>query len=532
MILNNLKLVTAVVALGVAGAGAWVYGPAAAQPPGERPAPPRAAAPEADDKPGECRTANFVVRAPTGEVARRAAEAAERERKAQAVRWLGAEMPPWPKPCPLTVATDPKYRGGATNISFDFRGGYEVLDVWLGGDLEVILASILPRETTRIVLAHHFRRPIPPWAYVGAGDLAAYEAEQSQRDQNMRSMLVRKTVLPLSRLFGLKEYTKADASALHGQGYSVTRFLIDRKDRSTFLRFVKRGIADGWDAAAKACYDFDSVEALEAAWLADLRATRAEQPPAGPKTNQGELRSIPLTALRREPPKDYHLDAGDLLGVFVEGVLGEKGQQPPVAVAGPSGAAAVGYPVPVLDDGTILLPRVGQMQVRGKTVVEVHTSIAAECLKAGIVPKGARILVALAKPRPVRVTVVRGDVAGASGRPAVTAVDLTPGDSDVLNALARSGGLPRPDSAGAVVIRRGRGAAARTVHIPMQARDGDPPPFRPQDVILLDGDVLFIDARDEPRPSPAAPSIRVPPLSDQSPADARQAFSFWLGFFR
>ncbi len=105
-------------------------------------------------------------------------------------------------------------------------------------------------------------------------------------------------------------------------------------------------------------------------------------------------------------------------------------------------------------------------------------------------------------------------------------MDLTPGDSDVLNALARSGGLPSPASTGAVIIRRGR-AAARTVHIPWDVRDGEPLP-RPEDVILRDGDVLFIGARDEPRPAPA---VRVPPLSDQPAADAKQAFSFWVGFF-
>src|SRR5947207_8506001 len=41
-------------------------------------------------------------------------------------------------------------------------------------------------------------------------------------------------------------------------------------------------------------------------------------------------KTIPLTLLRQEPPKNYLLDAGDILGVFVEGVLGERGQTPPL----------------------------------------------------------------------------------------------------------------------------------------------------------------------------------------------------------
>jgi len=37
-------------------------------------------------------------------------------------------------------------------------------------------------------------------------------------------------------------------------------------------------------------------------------------------------KTIPLTLLRQEQPKNYLLDAGDILGVFVEGVLATRTQ--------------------------------------------------------------------------------------------------------------------------------------------------------------------------------------------------------------
>src|SRR5690348_3539318 len=42
-----------------------------------------------------------------------------------------------------------------------------------------------------------------------------------------------------------------------------------------------------------------------------------------------EERTIPLTLLRQEPPKNYLFDAGDILGIFIEGILGQRGEVPP-----------------------------------------------------------------------------------------------------------------------------------------------------------------------------------------------------------
>ncbi len=88
-------------------------------------------------------------------------------------------------------------------------------------------------------------------------------------------------------------------------------------------------------------------------------------------------------------------------------------------------------------------------------------------------------------------------------------------ENDVLNALARTGGLPGLDAANEVIIERGsfknldnkdarycststssESTAAQRVHIPMRMRPGETPPFKPEDVILNDGDIVFIEARD------------------------------------
>src|SRR5262250_2666837 len=56
------------------------------------------------------RTLNFLIDAPSTEVARQIGEAAER---------YGKEMPTWDDPCPLRVTVNLGSSGGATSFVFD-----------------------------------------------------------------------------------------------------------------------------------------------------------------------------------------------------------------------------------------------------------------------------------------------------------------------------------------------------------------------------------------------------------------------------
>src|SRR5919198_6612289 len=64
------------------------------------------------------RTQNFLVEAPTDEIAQRIGQFAEHYRKEKATQWLGREMPPWGRPCPLRVSVTMGGSGGATSFAF------------------------------------------------------------------------------------------------------------------------------------------------------------------------------------------------------------------------------------------------------------------------------------------------------------------------------------------------------------------------------------------------------------------------------
>jgi protein involved in polysaccharide export with SLBB domain len=234
------------------------------------------------------------------------------------------------------------------------------------------------------------------------------------------------------------------------------------------------------------------------------------------------LRPIPLDLLGQEQPAAYRLAAGDTLGVAVEGVLGERNAPPPIQMDREQGGAPMlGFPIPVQEDGTIIVPYVDPIRVAGLTLPEAQEAVRRaytmrkEILKAGT----ERILVTLMRPRRYHVLVVREDggtngvpagpqfgvlgaaVVGASHRGTGTTLDLPAYENDVLNALTRSGGLPGTDAKNEVVVlrksRRGDSAgASQVIRIPLRLRPGEPVPFRPTDVILQSGDTVYVEGRE------------------------------------
>ena len=97
------------------------------------------------------RTANFVVEAPTPDVARQVGQYAERYRQEKARIWLGQEMLPWGKPCPIRVTLTMGPPGGATSFIYD-QGQVLDQDMHIEGPLERVLNSVLPHEITHTVL--------------------------------------------------------------------------------------------------------------------------------------------------------------------------------------------------------------------------------------------------------------------------------------------------------------------------------------------------------------------------------------------
>ncbi len=57
------------------------------------------------------RTQNFLITAPTPQLAQAVAEAAEKYRRDLAIHWLGGPLAPWPTPCPIRVVAGDNLAG-------------------------------------------------------------------------------------------------------------------------------------------------------------------------------------------------------------------------------------------------------------------------------------------------------------------------------------------------------------------------------------------------------------------------------------
>ncbi len=269
---------------------------------------------------------------------------------------------------------------------------------------------------------------------------------------------------------------------------------------------------------------------------------------ARPKNN---LRPIDISRLRQDPPREYLLDAGDVLGIYIEGVLDDPNNLPPVHF--PEGDStlppAIGYPVPVREDGTLSLPLIPPLQVRGLTITQANDLIRkAYTVDRNILQPGQdRIIVTLIQERTYNVIVIRQDSVGlsmaggrmiaptqagvlaergtlAGGRGEI--IKLPAYQNDVLHALARTGGLPGPDAKNEIKILRGTSVDARKrdefvrqfyqekcepgpclcmpplpedpaiVRIPLRLPPGAVPEFTQDQIILQDGDIVLIESRE------------------------------------
>jgi hypothetical protein len=227
-------------------------------------------------------TANFVVSAPTEEVARSVAREAEARRKELAVLWLGKELPDFAEPCPIRVTLDDDPPRGATSFAFD---GGKVLsrDMHVEGPLERVKGGVLAHEITHVVFAERFGYPVPRWADEGGAVLAEDAAERRKHEAMVQKILdTPGRAIPLRRLFGLTKYPP-DVAVLYAEGASVSRFLVETGGRAEFLDFVADGADGDWDKAVRRHYDWKDVDQLEGAWL-EWRRAAAER---------GEGRDLP-----------------------------------------------------------------------------------------------------------------------------------------------------------------------------------------------------------------------------------------------
>ncbi len=215
------------------------------------------------------RTANFLISAPTEELAAEIGEMAEQFRRDLAIEWLGSELPRWDELCPIHAIVQPQMPAGG-QTSFYFTGGRpRGWEMVVQGSRERVLDSVLPHEVTHTIFATHFGRPLPRWADEGACTTVEHVSERAKQDELLIRFLTTKPTrgIAFNELFVMEEYPQ-DILPLYSQGYSLARYLIAQGGKRKFVQYVGDGMRTrNWTQATRAHYGFRSLAELQQTWL-------------------------------------------------------------------------------------------------------------------------------------------------------------------------------------------------------------------------------------------------------------------------
>lgn len=266
---------------------------------------------------------------------------------------------------------------------------------------------------------------------------------------------------------------------------------------------------------------------------------------------RSEFIPVPVVMLKAPVPDQYTLSEGDILGVYIDGVLpaslpNSVPVAPPVNFPEPGSGLppSIGFPIPVQENGIVNLPLLRPFRVEGMTIDQVRDEIEKQYREEDILINTSTVpIVSLMKQRDYTVTVIRANASsenGTDGTAAGYTLELPAGRNDVLNALTESGGLPGFNERNEVVIYKtsrisedqraavmaqllGQGGACcgnhanlpfpvhspdgfafddslieneMVVRIPLRYPPGCPPVIRPSDITLNTGDIVMVESRE------------------------------------
>jgi len=262
-------------------------------------------------------TANFSVNAPSIDSARQIAETAEQYRQDLAILWLGKTLPDWSAKCPVEIHVGNDLGAGG-QTSFVFENG-EVFgwEMEIQGSYMRILDSVLPHEITHMILASHFRKPIPRWLDEGAATSVEHQSEKENYRRMLRHFLQSNVqrCFPFNQMVAMKDYP-ADPMPFYAQGFSLVEYLLengrqfDENEHCRLVRFVQSAMQNGdWQSALQEHYGIQNLGELQISWVkwvgTDDRTLRiaTEVPTVAPSDLQTtNVSPIALVSAKPLPP--------------------------------------------------------------------------------------------------------------------------------------------------------------------------------------------------------------------------------------
>jgi hypothetical protein len=224
-------------------------------------------------------TTNFrILHVQSREFAEQIARSAEATRAAMIKKWFGDDPGPWKPRCDIFLYATAQDYSQATGAPANSPGhstmrteGEHVMSrrIDLHCDDANMTVGVLPHETTHVVLAGHFGdHAVPRWADEG---MAVLSEPRDRIERHLRNLPQHKAD---RHLFGTGQLMKLDAypdpryiGPFYAQSVSLVDFLTERAGPRVFAKFLKDGLAGGYEPALQRYYNIQSFAELEQQWL-------------------------------------------------------------------------------------------------------------------------------------------------------------------------------------------------------------------------------------------------------------------------
>jgi hypothetical protein len=224
-------------------------------------------------------TTNFrVLHLQSREFAEQIIRAAESTRSVMIRKWFGDDPGPWKPRCDIFLYATAQDYSQATGAPTNSPGhstmrteGEHVLSrrIDLHCDDPNMPVGVLPHETTHVVLAGRFGdHAVPRWADEG---MAVLSEPRERIERHLRN-------LPQHRadrhLFGTGQLMQLDAypdpryiGPFYAQSVSLVEYLTDRAGPRVFAKFLRDGLAGGYEVALQRYYNIQNFAELEQLWM-------------------------------------------------------------------------------------------------------------------------------------------------------------------------------------------------------------------------------------------------------------------------
>lgn len=222
-------------------------------------------------------TAHFrIFHRQDGDFGERVAQIAESTRKAMYKKWFDHEGVEWEPICELVMHPDAGSYTQMTNVPGSSPGHSRIafesgrvlsrrMDMRMDSDR--ILDTVLPHETTHVVLAGMFGDKLPPrWADEGIAVLTEPSDKVEQHRRNLHKHHQDGRLFGLKELMELKDYPPSSKiSTFYAQSVALCEFLAAERSPKTLTDFVKDGVRHGYETALQRHYNMTFAQ-LEERW--------------------------------------------------------------------------------------------------------------------------------------------------------------------------------------------------------------------------------------------------------------------------